>query len=508
MNDGLVLSHIQKHFAGVKALVDGSLKAPHGEIHGLLGENGAGKSTMLKLLSGVVSRDAGEITLDGDSLAFRAPHEAARRGIATVFQESSLIPDLTVEENLLFSRMPLGPLGRVRARKLRRMFHETLERWEVRPFDPDAKLFELALDDRQLLQVVKAISTEPSVLILDEATAALTPSDADWVAHQARALADNGGVVLIVSHRMSEVCELADQVTVLRGGATVLGPVASDTPEEELITAMLGYRLAQLYPERQGKPTSETMVSLSNVSMGHTLGPVSLDVRRGEILGIFSLPGQGQRELLLALAGDRHFTGTIEVDGQSFLPGSPADAAKQGVVLVPEDRAVEALFLGHSTQMNVTVASIDRVRGSSRLLDLKKEHEFAVNSARQVGLAPNRLRDLISTLSGGNQQKAIFGRALLEEPKVLILFDSTRGVDVGTKAEIYQLVMALADEGMTVIFYSSDISETTHFCDRIAVISEGRIVATLDSSDASEEELLRLALAGADVPATAEGYAS
>jgi ABC-type sugar transport system ATPase subunit len=398
---------------------------------------------------------------------------------------------------VLFGALPLGWHGRVKGRELRRRFYETMNTLGVRPFDPAVKVRELSLDDRQLLQAVKAVGSRPHVLILDEATAALTPADTNWVLRQARSLADGGAVVLMVSHRMHEMRKFADSLTVLRGGSTVLGPTGADTPEDDLITAMLGYRLAQLYPRRTGKAGDDVMLALEGVTVGPRVGPLDLQVHQGEILGIFSLPGQGQRELLLALSGDRRFGGTVTLGGKAYAPRSPAEAHKLGVLLVPEDRAVEALFLGHTTQRNVTISALQDMRGPGRLIDGARELKNAVRGAEQVGLAPNRLPHLISTLSGGNQQKAIFARVLLERPRVLVLFDSTRGVDVGTKAEIYQLVASLADAGVTVIFYSSDIAETTNFCDKIAVLNEGRIAGILDRRDATEEELLRLALGGA-----------
>jgi ribose transport system ATP-binding protein len=496
--DGLSLRHLQKQFAGVKALIDGCLEARRGEIHGLLGENGAGKSTLIRLLAGVIRRDGGEMWLDSRPLVVGSPLDAVGQGVATVFQESSLIPDLTVEENLLFGAFPLGWHRRIKARELRRLFYETMNRLGVRPFDPGVKVRELSLDDRQLLQAVKAVSSQPNVLILDEATAALTPADTSWVLRQARSLADGGAVVIMVSHRMHEMRKFADRLTVLRGGNTVLGPTGADTPEEDLITAMLGYRLAQLYPRRKGRAEDNVMVSIEGLTVGPRVGPLDLQVYKGEILGIFALPGQGQRQLLLALSGDRRFGGAVTLDGKVYAPRSPAEANRLGVLLVPEDRAVEALFLGHTTQRNVTISALRDMRGPGRLIDGARELKKAVRVANEVGLAPSRLPHLISTLSGGNQQKSIFARVLLEDPRVLVLFDSTRGVDVGTKAEIYQLVASLADTGVTVLFYSSDIAETTNFCDRIAVLHEGRIAGVLARGGATEEELLRLALGGAE----------
>jgi ribose transport system ATP-binding protein len=493
-NQGLSLRHLEKSFGGVRALADGSIEARRGEVHGILGENGAGKSTLIRVLSGVISRDGGEIVLDGGSLKLGSPAEALRAGIRTVFQESSLIPALTVAENMLFDRLPIGWHRRLRMRALRSRYAAIMKELGVRWLDPSAKVATLSVADRQLLEVAKAIAASPRVLILDEATSALSLADAEWVLRQARGIANAGCVVLFVSHRLQEVKAIADRVTVLRSGRTVFAAKADETvSEDDLIEAMLGRRLARLYPKRQGGTHSGTLLRVDGLYVGSKLGPVDFMLGAGEILGLTALPGQGQRELLMSLSGDLRYEGTIVLAGQRYAPRSPSDAQKRGIFMVPEDRQIEALFLRHSVQFNVTCSVLPALTRGLGILDPRREREIARSGAMRVGLDPQRLQNQVATLSGGNQQKTIFARALLGEPKIFILFDSTRGVDVGTKADIYKLVTHLADEGMGVIFYSTDFTETLHVCDRIMVLHEGRIIGVAPAGAWDEERLLRSA---------------
>jgi len=491
---GLSLRHLEKSFGGVRALSDGSIEARRGEVHGILGENGAGKSTLIRVLSGVISRDGGEVILDGQSLRLGSPAEALRANIRTVFQESSLIPALTVAENMLFDRLPIGWHRRLRTRALRSHYTSIMEELGARWIDPSAKVATLSVADRQLLEVAKAIAASPHVLILDEATSALSLADAEWVLHQARRIADAGSVVLFVSHRLQEVRAIADRVTVLRSGRTVFEAETDETvSEDDLIEAMLGRRLARLYPKREGGARSSTLLRVDSLCVSARLGPVDFVLGAGEILGVTALPGQGQRELLMSLSGDLRYGGVITLAGRRDAPRSPAEAQKHGVFMVPEDRQMEALFLRHSVQFNVTCSILPALTRGFGILDRRREHKAACSGAIRVGLDPQRMPNQMATLSGGNQQKTIFARALLGQPKVFILFDSTRGVDVGTKADIYKLVTRLADEGMGVIFYSTDFTETLHICDRILVLHEGRIVGAAPAEAWDEERLLRCA---------------
>jgi ribose transport system ATP-binding protein len=493
-SSGLSLRHLEKHYGGVRALVDGCVEASRGEVHGVLGENGAGKSTLIRLLSGVVARTGGDVILEGHTLTLDSPRQAIDAGIRTVFQESSLIPALTVAENMFFDRLPIGWHRRLKWRELLNRYASAMKALGARWLEPSARVEALSVGDRQLLEVAKALVALPKVLILDEATSALSLADAQWVLKHARRVADEGGIVLFVSHRMQEVRSVADRLTVLRGGSTVFTANADDSlSEDDLIEAMLGRRLARLYPKRQMSPAHDVVLEARALVVSDKLGPLDLQLRAGEILGVTALPGQGQRELLMALAGDCRHAGTIALRGKPYTPRLPLAAQKLGVFMVPEDRQHEGLFLSHSVTFNVTSSIIGRAATSFGVLDSRREAALAGDGSRRVGLDPTRLPHQVSTLSGGNQQKALFARALLGDPMVLILFDSTRGVDVGTKADLYELVAKLADDGMAFIFYSTDFTETLHVCDRILVLYDGRIAGIGQADEWTEEMLLRAA---------------
>jgi ABC-type sugar transport system ATPase subunit len=437
--------------------------------------------------------------LDSKPLTIRSSRDALREGIATVFQESSLIPALTAEENLLFGRLPIGWHRRIRVTTLHRQYESILESCGVRHLPATALVRDLSLEDRQLLEVVKAVSVEPKILILDEATAALGPEDTQWVLHQARAAAGRGTVVLFVSHRIWEVRAVSDRVTVLRGGRTVLSASIDEVDDDELITAMLGHRLEEQYPSRKQHRANDVVLQVEGLAVGRSCGPVSFQLHRGEILGVFALPGQGQRGLLMSIAGALRPEGSMTLLGRRYAPKSPADAQQEGVFLLPEDRVREALFFEHTCLLNVMISHTERRRALRFLIDRRAEKQSATATVDRIGLEARRLPDIVSTLSGGNQQKVVIARALLVKPHVFVLYDSTRGVDVGTKADIYRLIISLADEGLSVLFYSTDVTETLHLCDRVLVLEGGQIVGNVLSSDVDEETLLGLAVAKVSV---------
>ena len=488
----LTIVGMRKRFGAVRVLEGAGLHARGGEVHAVLGENGAGKSTLMKILAGVIAADAGQVTLDGRAVMLDRPAAAMAAGIRTVFQELSTIPQLTVAENLLYGREETR-LGLVRRRRRREAARRLLERFGLQRIDPSSPVSELGLGDRQLLELVKALREPPRVLILDEATSALSTTDSRWVLDHARAAAQAGAVVLLITHRLPEVRATADRITVLRSGRDVLSGTAGELDDEALIAAMLGRRVERLYPARQA-PAPQRMLEVRGLAAAGLPGPIDLAVRAGEILGIGGLQGQGQRQLLLALAGaQRWVAGTATLLGASYKPGSPAEALARGVAYVPEDRQREGLFLSHSVRANITAASIARFvrRG---LLDAGAEAATAREGADEVGIDSQRLGSRVSTMSGGNQQKVVLAKTLLAEPKALLLHDCTRGVDVGTKAEIFALMAHLAAAGTAIIFYSSDLSELVHMCDRVAVIVEGRLGGVIAHGDLGEETILRIAV--------------
>ncbi|MDE3133017.1 MAG: sugar ABC transporter ATP-binding protein [Acidobacteriota bacterium] len=483
---------VHKRFGAVRVLEGTSLEARAGEVHAVLGENGAGKSTLMRILAGVIRADAGQVTLDGEPVVLGSPSAAVAAGIRTVFQELSTIPQLTVAENLLYGSEP-SVAGVVRPRRRQAMARALLERFDLGRIDPAAAVSELGLGDRQLLEVVKALREPPRVLILDEATSALSATDSAWVLAQGRAAAEAGAVVLLITHRLPEVRATADRITVLRSGEAVLTGTEDELEDDALIAAMLGRRVEVLYPSRQA-PSEERVLSVEGLTAPGLPGPIALDVSRGEILGIGGLQGQGQRELLMALAGAQPWTGgAASLLGESYAPRSPREALRRGVAYVPEDRQREGLFLGHSVQSNITISSLGRfVRYG--LLDTLAELQAAQKGAVTVDIGRDRLGAKVSTLSGGNQQKVVLAKVLLDEPTVLLLHDCTRGVDVGTKADIFKLMARLAAAGTAILFYSSDLSELVHICDRVAVIAEGRLGAVIPREELTEDAILRVAV--------------
>ena len=488
----LQITDVRKRFGAVRVLEGTSLEARAGEVHAVLGENGAGKSTLMRILAGVISADAGQVTLGGQSVALGSPSAAVAAGIRTVFQELSTIPQLTVAENLLYGSEP-SVLGIVRPRRRQAMARALLERFGLSRIDPAAPVSELGLGDRQLLEVVKALREPPRVLILDEATSALSATDSAWVLAQGRAAAEAGAVVLLITHRLPEVRATADRITVLRSGLDVLTGTVEELEDDALIAAMLGRRVEVLYPSREA-PSDERVLGVEGLVAPGLPGPIELEVHRGEILGIGGLQGQGQRELLMALAGAQPWTGgSADLLGESYAPRSPREALSRGVAYVPEDRQREGLFLGHSVQANITISSLERFARRG-LLDTMAELRAAQDGAVMVGISHDRLGARASTMSGGNQQKVVLAKVLLDEPKVLLLHDCTRGVDVGTKADIFELMARLAASGTAILFYSSDLSELVHICDRVAVIAEGRLGAVIPRDELSEDAILRVAV--------------
>ncbi|MDO8187365.1 sugar ABC transporter ATP-binding protein [Conexibacter sp. JD483] len=493
MSEALEITGLRKSYGPVEVLRGVDLHARAGEIHALLGENGAGKSTLIKVLSGVTGAGAGTVTLGGRRLTLGRPTASTAAGVRTVFQELSTIPQLTVAENLLYGAEPLTPWGLVSGRRLRAQARELLARYGLARIDVTRPLGELALGDRQLLEVVKALREQPKVLVLDEATSALSSEDSAWVLEQGRRAADNGAVVLLITHRLAEMRAHAERLTVLRGGESVLSGATADFTDDELIVGMLGRRLEVLYPQRSGAP-GDALLEASGLAVGDRIGPLDLTVRRGEVLGIGGLQGQGQRELLMALGGACGSRGSVRLSGSPYAASSPKAALAAGVALVPEDRQREGLFLQQQVRDNITIASLRALTRPGGLLDAGKAEAAAREQAVQVGVATDRLGTVVSALSGGNQQKVVLGKALLARPSVLLLHDCTRGVDVGTKADIFALIAELADRGVAVVFYSSDLSELVHVCDRVAVMAEGRIVGEVAADALTEQAILRLAV--------------
>jgi ribose transport system ATP-binding protein len=462
-------------------------------VHGLIGENGAGKSTLVKVLSGAVTRDHGAVVLDGEELGSLTPSRARDHGIGTVFQELSLIGELSVAQNLFYGCEPWVRFGRISRRAGRAAAVAALERYGIEQ-DVDRPVSELRLAERQLLEIVKVLLRNPKVLLLDEATSALLPAQVDWLFEAVRAFAADGGIAIFVSHRLDEITALCNRITVFRNGCDVgCGPIA-ELPEATLVEMMLGRKLAALYPARANAPKRDVVCRLRDFSAPPTLQHLELDVRAGEIVGIAGLEGQGQSDLFLALYGVHRSTGTFELSGKRVHPRNAADALDAGIGLVPEDRARDGLCLPLSIRDNVILSSLrDVSRAGIIAPSLVRERVEEGIRTLQIKLAAPTQE--VSALSGGNQQKVLLSRVLLRHPQLLLMFDATRGVDVGTKSEIYRLIREQCDAGVAVLWYSSDVSELVNVCDRVAVLHDGVVRALLEK-DLSEEAIVAAVVGG------------
>ena len=491
---------VSKSFGGVQALDAVHFEAESGEVHALLGENGAGKSTFIKILTGAVAPDDGSLTLLGKALAPGSPRAAARAGVAAVFQELSLVPDLTVAENIWFRHEPLTVLRTVRGRKLVRDTERLFERLAFPVVDPRREVRGLSVAERQLVEIAKAVATEPRVLILDEATSALAPREVEWLVGLARRLAETGMIVIYISHRLSEVQRVADRITVFRNGATVGTRPAAEATEDEIVAMMLGRQLERLYPEKGQSVREDVALRVRGLRLGHRLRDVDLDVHVGEVLGVGGLQGQGQLELFLSLFGVLRAQGSIEVGGRRVRINSPRQALNAGIglALVPEDRQNQGLLLPKSVRENVTLA-VARRFARHGILDLGQERALVDEAVRQLNIVLADPEQPVASLSGGNQQKVVIAKLLLTEAHVLLLYDLTRGVDVGTKGEIFRLMRNLADEGYAILFFSTDTQELLHVADRVAVLADGTVSGLLSGSEITEDAILRAAIAHGQV---------
>jgi len=491
----LEVSGLSKRFGGVVALSEASFSARAGEVHALLGENGAGKSTFIQILAGALHPDEGRIALSGAEYRPTNPDAARDRGIVTVFQELSSIPDLTVEGNIWFRREPRTLLGMRDKREIRRRTEALFQRYAFPTLNPGQELRRLGLAERQVVEIAKGLAQDPRIFILDEATSALAARETEWLLDLTRRLAAEGRLVVFISHRMGEVRAVADRLTIFRGGRTVAAHNAWEVSDDEIVTQMIGRRLERLYPERLPYATERVALEVRGLSSGARLSDVSFQLREGEVLGVGGLQGHGQRELFQALFGVSRAEGESLLWGKPSSIASPRDAliGRDGIALVPEDRRGQGLLLGKSVRENLTLSVIRRI--SSRGV-LRRESEAAlvkemIDFLRIKVSSPEQQTD---TLSGGNQQKVIFGKMLLTEARILLLYDPTRGVDVGTKSEIFQLMRDLAAKGYAILFYSSDLPELVNVADRVMVMRQGRIAATLAGDQISEDAILRAAL--------------
>jgi rhamnose transport system ATP-binding protein len=504
----LALDGVSVSFGSVRALRSVSLALAPGSVHALAGENGAGKSTLVKVLAGVLRPDGGRVLVDGAPAVFHGPADARAAGIAVIYQEPTVFPHLSIAENIYMGRQPRASLrslglGRIDRALVRRWSTELFTRLGV-ALDPDRPARGLSIADQQMVEIAKALSFDARVLIMDEPTAALTPTEVDRLFAVARALKAQGAAILFISHRLDEIFDLCDTVTTLRdGGRIATEPVAGLTADD-LVRRMVGRDLDSLYPKQDAAPGSVAL-DVRRLTREGVFTDVSFQVRRGEIVALAGLVGAGRTEVARAVFGiDRRDAGSVRVGGKELRPGSPAAAMAAGLALVPEDRRAQGLVMIHSIERNSTLTGV-RTLTRAGLVSRAAERARAADWAVRLELKYTRLSDAVSTLSGGNQQKVVLGKWLSTEPDVLIVDEPTRGIDVGTKAQVHRLLSELAARGVAVLMISSDLPEVLGMADRILVMHEGRLAAELPREGATEEGVLaaatgRLAGPAADAP--------
>ncbi len=492
----LRLEGISKRYGGAIALKEANIAVRPGAIHAVLGENGAGKSTLIKIMAGVVAPDEGRMLLDGNEISFASPAAANAAGIVCVFQELSLIPDLSVADNIVISNPPLR-FGMIDRNKQRQIAEEALARAGAADIHPASLVKDLPLSRRQMVEIAKALARKPRLMILDEATSALTQSDVEKVFGVLKQLRAESMALIYISHRMHEIAELADDCTVFRNGRSIESYPAGTKSDQQVVELMIGREYTNVFPPKPLHPKADAPVlSCRNLSWGDRLSGINFDVRPGEIIGFGGLDGQGQRELLLALFGVlRDLRGEVAVDGKPIRLKSPG-AAKSGdisMALIPEDRKTEGLMLPMTVRENLSIAALDRVSRNG-VIDRAAELREIDELLKLLSIKATTIDMPVASLSGGNQQKVVIAKWLMNRPRIILLNDPTRGIDVGTKQEIYALLRKLADAGAAIIFYSTDYDELVGCCDRVLVMYDGSIIRVLEGDEITERELVSAAL--------------
>jgi rhamnose transport system ATP-binding protein len=489
---------VSMRFAATQALDDVSIDLRPGEVHALVGENGAGKSTLVKILAGVHQPDSGTLLLDGEEISLHGPSHARSLGIAVVHQEPRLFPDLTVAENVFIGHAPGGAFGTIDWGEMRRQAAAIFAGLGVK-MDPSAIVRGLSMADQQLIEIAKALSIEARVLILDEPTASLSAHEVERLFTIVRQTRDRGVAVLFVSHRLDEVFELCDRATVLRDGRHVVTAATSELTPAALVRHMVG-RTVELFPKVES-PVGDVLLEVDGLSRGEAFRDVSFSVRAGEILGLAGLVGAGRTEIARVLFGvDRADAGTIRLAGETVSFATPSAALAAGIAYLPEDRHQDGLVLDFPIAANVTLPILSRLF-PRLLVRAATERRLGARYVDQLSIRATGVDQLASALSGGNQQKVVLGKWLASEPRVLILDEPTRGIDIGAKVEVHRIISELAASVLAIILISSDLPEVLAMADRILVLHEGSVTAEIARADATEEAVMFAATAqdgGAD----------
>ena len=495
MTDAALLraTEISKAYAGVQALKSASFELQAGEVHALVGENGAGKSTLIKIITGAVEADSGQLELNGQRIAHNSPRLAKSLGVAAIYQQPALFPELSVAENIALGLEKTGLSGRIDWSERKRRAAELLARIGAK-IDTEIDAGELTMPQQQLVEIARSLGAEAKVLILDEPTASLSEEDTQNLFNVIRQLRLQGVGMIYISHRLEELPLIADRVTVLRDGQTIETRLMSKTDRRELIHLMVGRELSAVFPKKEAQP-GDVVLELRGLGCRETgVKNVSFAVRAGEIVGLAGLVGAGRTELARAIFGiSPADEGEILLRGELVRINSPADAIKRGIAYVPEDRRRHGVVLDLAISANITLASLDKI-SSYGALDTSREKETAADYTRRLGIKTPTIFAPVATLSGGNQQKVALSRWLVTRPSVLILDEPTQGIDVGAKAEIHALMTELAGQGVAILMISSELPEILGMSDRVVVLDAGQVVKVLERGEATPQKIMVLAL--------------
>jgi ribose transport system ATP-binding protein len=484
----LEMRDVSKQFPGVQALKEVSIDLASGEVLGLVGENGAGKSTLIKILNGDYQMDSGEILINGRKLALRSPSDAAEQGIRVLYQELITLDTLTVAENLLVGHLPVRRSGMVDWKAANREAREVLRRMNI-DLDPRTIVGDLSVHQKQVLEIAKAVQKKANILVMDEPTAALGEEDTRSLFGIIRSLKEQGVGIIYISHRLKEVFEITDRVTVLRDGQKIGTVRTAEASMAQLIGMMVGRELAEFYPKRE-IAVGEELLRVENLSIKGILDKISFTLHAGEIVGLFGLLGSGRMNVLRALYGlDAYDGGSVSIRGKASAVSSPSGALGTGIGYLPIDRKVEGLAMGMPVAANITMANIDHI-GSGFFFSGKLERQRAQKWIEDVSIRAPGLDTEVNSLSGGNQQKIVLAKLLETGSRIFLMNEPTRGIDVGAKVDIYQMMESLCEAGAGIIMISSELPEMLSMADRIIVIAGGRIKAEFSREDATQENLL------------------
>jgi ABC-type sugar transport system ATPase subunit len=491
----LSLNDIQKTFGGIHALAGVSFDLREGEVHALVGENGAGKSTLIKTITGAYTPDGGTINIGGVEHDMLTPNQARQLGVGVVYQEFNLLPDMPVAENIFLTTPPMGRWGLIDTKKRAQQAYALLERLGAhKTINPNALVKDLTVGEQQIVEIAKALAIKAHILIMDEPSAVLPSRDMDRLYKVVHALRDEGHGIIYISHRLNEIFELADRVTVLKDGQTIDTKLITETDEDDLVRMMVGRELTDMYPPTSTIEPGEVLLNVRDLCIEDCVFDINFQVRAGEVVGLAGLGGSGRTTISRALVGLAEIdSGEITYFGQAARM-TPASAARAGVVLIPEDRKAYGLILDQSNRFNITLPNLPQLERWKMILK-RDEWDPVITAIDDLGVRPPNPELDSGNLSGGNQQKVVLAKWIMARPKVIVFDEPTRGIDVGAKAEIYTRMREISQQGVGIIMASSDLPEVLGMSDRVIVLHEGRMAGELSREDASEEAIMKLATA-------------